>query len=366
MTEDQILDVMLGLLKSAGFPVMSWAPKAIPRRLLRAMARAGANLSGLIPILARSGFGALALGDWLDVYTESFYNLARDPATFTVGQLVLEDIGGVGPETFVVGQLWAVSADGHRYRNTTGGTLPLNGTISGNTALSLTFEAENEGAAYNVAVGDITELATPIPGIRVSNPVIGATGTWITEQGVDEESDPAYFARGQGRWSTLGVGGNDDFYRYNARTAAPAVTRVQVLEATPVPGDSTLYLAGPEGPAGTTDVTAVQAWFDGVTHHVLCTNTIVHAAVAHPITLTGSPQVLAAYLDTAKAAWTAAFTEYRQTLDIGAKVVIDKIVQLIMDQTGVQTIVGLSPGSDVVLASNEVAVFTDGLTWVAV
>jgi uncharacterized phage protein gp47/JayE len=357
VTEDQVLELMLGLLRSANFPVLSWAPKAVIRRVLMAVARAGSSLSKLIPLLARSGFGALAQGDWLDLYMEDFYGIKRDPAVFTIGEHILTDTGGVGPLTFTAEQLWSISGNGKRYRNTTGGVLPANGS------LTLDFQAESPGADYNVANGDITELVTPIPGVSIANPAIGLTGTWITQQGVNEESDADYYARGQGQWAKEGVGGNEDLYKVNTRDAAPAVTRVKPLEATPVAGDATLVLAGPDGPASLADVAAVQAWFDGIEHHVLCTHQIVVAAIAHPLTISGTVNVKAKDLDAARAGWISAFTAYRQTLDIGATVYFDKLVQLLMDQTGVQNITGLLPASDVVLAATEIAVFTDSLVW---
>ena len=71
---------------------------------------------------------------------------------------------------------------GLKYRNITAGTIPAGGS------LPLIFEAESPGAQYNVPNNTITVLNTPLNGVTINNPDPGS-GTWITSEGSDVETD---------------------------------------------------------------------------------------------------------------------------------------------------------------------------------
>src|SRR5690606_696186 len=103
-----------------------------------------------------------------------------------------------------------------RFTNLTGGTLSLGGT------LDLSWEAEEPGDDYNLANGTLTVMVTPLAGVTVANPDPG-TGTWITQTGADEESDPELRERCRNKWSTLGTGSTEDSYEFWAKQASNEV-----------------------------------------------------------------------------------------------------------------------------------------------
>jgi len=357
----------LGLLKLVGFPVASWGPASVPRALVEIFSEAVADLSGTVSKIAQSGFLSFAEAEWLTLLAAEFFGVARKPAVFARGLAILSDVGGAGPFTVLPGQLWAASKSGRRFSNVTGGTLVLGGK------LTLEWKAEGSGASYNVAAGDLSVLLTPLPGVTVSNPALPATGTWLLEQGVDGEADEALRTRCREKWSSLGAGGNAPAYAFHAKSASPQVTRVRVYEATPTGGQVTLVLAGPAGAlADPTVVPAVAAYLeDG--RRPQCVKVNVKSATNRLITLLGEVRVRATLKDPAVAFVAGQLVELQAELDIGDPVAVAELVQRIMDAPGVLNAkltspVGtpLVPGvDDVVLGADEVATFSNALTWIA-
>ena len=161
---DQVKASLLSFLQARGFPVTDWAEGGVARTLVEMIARALAELSKLVAVIAASGFVAFSTGDWLTLVAAQVYALSRNPATFTQGVVILSDSAGAGPFTVVPGQLWFGSSDGRRFANTIGGVLPKSG------ALSLAVQAESPGSAFNVPTGSVTTLLTPLPGVTAANP----------------------------------------------------------------------------------------------------------------------------------------------------------------------------------------------------
>ena len=366
LTKDDAFGITLKFLRLAGFPVTSWASSSVPRVLVEVFGQALADLSATVSQIARSGFLSLAEGDWLTLVADEFFDVQRKPPVFARGTAVLTDTGG-GPFTILPGQLWAASKSGRRFTNVAGGTLPLGGT------LVLEWQAENSGADFNVPSGDLSTLLTPLPGVTVANPPL-PSGTWLTQQGVDEESDPSVRERCQEKWSSLGAGGNAPAYAFHAKNASDQVTRVRVYEATPKGGEVTLVLAGPAG--AIIDPTVLTKVFDYLEdgRRPQCVTVHVLSATNRAIFLLGQVRVRATVLDPAKAYVSAQITDLQKTLDIGAPVAVATLIDRIMNAPGVLN-VGLvdifgNPlipvSSDFVLAPTEVATFVDGLTWVSV
>lgn len=141
----------------------SWQPFSAPRRLIDIETRDAAALDQAIADTAAGGIPADASGPWLDLSLKQQYGEDRNPALFTKGYLLLEDVASVGPSAFAAGDLWARDLTGElRYSNLEGGTVPLNGS------LLVLFQAEKTGSAWNVGNGGISDLATPIPGLTVT------------------------------------------------------------------------------------------------------------------------------------------------------------------------------------------------------
>jgi uncharacterized phage protein gp47/JayE len=367
LTRDDVRRNLLGLLRVVGFPVASWAPSSVPRALVEIFAESVSDLSATVSKIARGGFLSLAEGEWLSLVAAEFFGVERKPAVFARGLAQLTDAGGAGPFTIIPNQLWAASKSGLRFTNATGGLLPLGGN------LTLEWKAESSGTDYNVPVGDLSTLLTPLPGVTVTNPALVGSGTWLVEQGVDEERDDALRVRCQEKWSSLGAGGNAPAYAYHAKNASPQVTRVRVLEAFPTGGHVTVICAGPSGAIGdATVLDAVSAYLeDG--RRPQCVTVHVRSAFPHPIVVAGEVRVRATMKDPAVAYVSAQLTDMQKTLDIGERVAVAELVQRIMDAPGVINVVlvdaatgaPLVPGKDdVVLVWDEVANFSDKLTWV--
>lgn len=360
-TKDQIVTIQLNLLTLAGFPATSWQSGSVPLTLVQADAQTLSDMTATISLVAAGGLLDLSSGGWLDLLATSHYNQTRKPAVFTQGTIVLTDTGGGGPYTITANQLWAgLPAGVIRFNNTAGGTLPKNGT------LSLAWQAEFAGVAYNQPNGAVTSLLTPLPGVTVANPDPG-TGTWVTQQGVDAEADASLKVRCKAQWPTLGGGATALVYQGWALTAAPTVTRVNVLENTPAGGQVTIYCAGPSAGSSSADVATVAAYI--ATRRPLCVTVTVSAASNLTVAVTGTVTVQTAFLASAQAAFAAAVTAYTTTLAIGATVKLWDFDNLLKIQ-GVTNVTSLQLNAtavDINLATNQAATFTiSGLTWSAV
>jgi phage-related baseplate assembly protein len=244
-------------LRKTGFPVDSWSAFSVPRALLEVFAAALADATLRTTKIAQLGFLSYSSGAWLTLLAREVYDLDRIPAKATVGSLHLAAAPSAGPYSLEPGELVAAAPNGLLYRNRDAFTLPRGGTID------LAVVGESPGAAWNlVLAGAPFTLATPLPGVAVSNPPDASTGTWIVEQGADEEDDASLRLRCRQQWSTLGAGGNDDAYAYWARAASPEIARVRVRSAYPLPGQVTIIVAGAAGPASAAAIAVAQTLID--------------------------------------------------------------------------------------------------------
>ena len=255
-SEDVYLQWCLDTLGSLRFNVTSWQTGSRQRTIVQLFAKLGADIHKLIAALAAAGFNRLATGDGLTAFSASRYANVRYPATRTTGKLVLSDDASVGPVTIAVGAyVYKDNVYGYTYRNTSGGTLALDGT------LTIDIQAEVAGSSRNVGNGTIVDQVTPIAGVSCTNPAQAGTATWITTSGTDQESDVDLRIRNEAKWPTLAIGSEPaDAYIGWARSAAAGITRVVVDDTNPDgPGTLDVYVAGPSGVAAGADVTAAQA-----------------------------------------------------------------------------------------------------------
>ena len=151
-------------------------------------------------------FAKLATGQYLDWFAWS-HNTGRLPASRLQGELLFE--------RDTVDQLLTIPADtwirtppihGHVYRvRVTADTdFPVN--VS---QIRVPVEAEQAGAAWNLAAGYFTTLETPIAGIATVN----NDNDWITRPGTDLESDEDLRYRLRNRFTALSNYHVDAVYR---------------------------------------------------------------------------------------------------------------------------------------------------------
>lgn len=354
-TPEEVRALILQLGAAAGFPSSAWQSFSTPRTMVELEAVSYADLAGLIGAIGASGFLDFASGPWLDLCVQGFYGVTRQPAVFTRGKLLLSDDAGGGPFTFDIEELTVSAGDELRFVNTEAGTLTASGT------LSVAFRAESPGAAWNLPEGTPLELASSLPGVSVVTDTPPA-GTWITQQGGDEEADDALRLRARSRWGELGYGATEAAYLYWALTASPEVTRVGL----PNPlGDGVvyLYLAGTNGPASGAAAADVQAFLQPRLPQGVRAS--VSPAVVRTIAVTGTAVVKAAYKASAQAAGNAAIAKLMAKHAVGGVVYRSQIETSLMTCSPGMIDVQL-PGlaATTVLLGGEVPVASvGGLTW---
>jgi len=334
-TADQAKQVLLAALSgvSPPFPVTDWQEGGVARTLVELLAQARSDASVQRSAIAAGGFIGLALGDWLTLLASELYDLTRNPATFSRGTVRLASAASAPPYTIVPGQLVAQSSSGLRFSNTTGGTLAAGGT------LDLTWQAESPGAAYNVGVGSITTLATPLPGVTINNPDLGG-GTWITALGADAETDTGLRARCRARWPDLGVAPNSSVFDLWARSTEAVdpnpVTRTRVIADASLPGQVDVYLAGEGGAVGSTVVAAVQAYIDP--RVPLPSTCMVSDCQNQAIQIVATLYIRNGQQDTALAAANANLEAYFETIDIDGSVYESDVIAALQAPTGVRNV----------------------------
>ncbi len=305
--------------------------------------------------VVESGYLDSAEGSWLTLLAAGFFQVARTPASRTVGQLLFTDAQSVGPKNVAVDERVARSTGNVRFRNTTAGTIPLNSTVS------LEIRAEVAGAAGNVSNNTITSLQTDIPGVTVNNPAYAA-GTWITTPGRDEETDSALRQRCRDKWSSLGAGGNAAGYAFWITEAfevlglTPTITRHSIDTSNPFgPGSIGVYIANASGPATGDEVDIVDAYLQE--RKALGSGELrVEAAVAENVEVvavlyqTGNANAVADAVD--------ALTALQNSFDVGGTLYFDELTETLMGIDGVYDVNITSPAGNTVLDPTDVLVFS--------
>lgn len=362
-TTDETLSTLVALAVVAGFPAYAWQSGTVPRTFFELESLTYADLTQVIGAIASGGFVDYAEGPWLTLRAAQGYNLQRTPAVYTRGTLTLTDGGGIGPYDVTADGQVVVQSGGVRYRSVSTTAYPFPLTLPASGTLTLEFEAEVPGIGGNLPDGSAFEMVTSLPGVTVEQ-FTPPGGTWITQQGADEESDAALRQRCKDRWGELGYGATAAAYRFWAATASDEVTRVAVAEAT---GDGTVsvYVAGASGAISVPGLAAVQAYIED--RRPQCVVPTAYNASQVTVALTGEVKVRAAQLATAQAAAATALAAYFSTIPIGGTVYRAPVEATILGANpGVINVI-LTNAPEQALASNEVAVVNvSGLTWTTV
>jgi hypothetical protein len=363
-TQAQLEASILVVLQELRFPVTSWDASSVPKRLIKAFAKLMADVWLLVAYLALGSYLETSTGAWLTFLARNFYGITRAAATYTIGIVRIQNDSGAGL-AIAVGQ-YLVRAGALYYRNTdTDGAGGTGGaTLADGDFLDLTFKAATAGAAYNVANEAITAFTIDVPGVTVSNPAVGVTGTWITTAGSDEQDDTSLKLACSGRWETLGTGSPATAYVTWAVIAAPTITRTRPLDDEPQgPNTVELLLANSAGGASAGELADVEAYVEEkVPEGAGLTYT---AAANNEITVTGTARASSAYLAAAQAAVVANFVRLAAETDIGGgtegAVRGAQILEEIMSAPGVRNFTPFP--ADEALAFNEVPTFTLDITW---
>lgn len=364
ITKSVAYQTFLDLLEALEFPVTGWQSGNPARSISDAIAELYSSARDSVQLVARGGYTKLATGDWLDLLIASQFAdeegvpLVRKEATFAVGSASLTAAAGAGPHTISIGQLTAKDSLNRRFRNTTGGTLPLGGS------LALQWQSESPGSTFNLGNNTLTILETPLAGVSINNPGPGGGVSWLTEVGSDKETDAQYAARAPLQWAVLAEQSPRDAYVAWALKADPALRKVFVDDQNPGgPGTVFIWLANDLSTALPGQVTNVSTYIEQRRAISSIISYFSAPEVAVPIEVTvysksafglTAPQVEAA-ID----AFFAALDIGGETIQaIGSnRVFRDRIEFAIRDASeGVQVVNLVQPATDVVLSTNELAV----------
>lgn len=174
-TQQQIFQTLLSVYQANGFPVTAWQAGGVERTRLMAISTGLLDsVSNWIPAYTGGGFVDYAAGGWMDLLAQELYNLTRNAAVNTIGNITLTAASGVGSQTYQAGQLKATfQASGLSYLNTGTVVIP-----AGPGSVSAPFMAEFPGAAYSdPSNSNALFLTTPVPGVTLTNPA----GTYTTQ-----------------------------------------------------------------------------------------------------------------------------------------------------------------------------------------
>lgn len=351
-TEDELLEQFLGVLAAAGFPITAWQTGGVARTLAKLGAKGLASVAALVSAIAAGGFNSTAATEWLTLLAREVYENDRRAAGFAVGTFTLELSSGLaGPYTIIAAQLW-LTYNGRRYRNTSGGTLTYP------DPLTLAWQAESPGAAYNLPDNTLA-LLTPLAGASV-------TASLTTTPGTDIEDDASLRGRNAGKWGSVGPGANDDGYAVWAREGSLAVSRVLVLENTPDPGKVRVVVASSQGALEAGELADVQAYLDP--RRPLCILAVAAVnATEQTITLTGTVRIFTGQSATeVNARITDAVAALFAAQAIGSTVRLSDLFATVEAVAGVESVLFTTPASDVVLGATSVPVVTNSLTYLFV
>ncbi len=357
-TKDEVLEKFVTLLRLANFPVASWHSGSFQKHTVETESSYFEDLHTSIQKIGKAGFIKLAAEideAWVDLCAENVFAETRKPAIYTQGAVTVSDTGGIGPITIQPGSFWVANADKSiRFVNVDAApvVVPLNGSAS------LSFQGESPGTQWNVGVGAIVEILTPQPGLTVSNPALDS-GTWITQQGADKESNVALVQRCFDKWATIGSGSNDGAYRYYATSSSSEITRAKVYS--PGFGAVRIVIAGDAGPVSSPALTAASTLIEtkrpiGVPD-VVTSNAVVRSQIVAGTLAVKLGRDPVAALSKAQAAVDA----LQRATAIGGTVSREQIIKaLLVDD--LDDLELTAPLNDFVLLTNEVWVPSYGLT----
>lgn len=215
------LDDMVALLEGqlpSGFPINDTDPFGVWNTFKRLAAEAGidarAYLAGVVP----QGFILTATGPWLDAHAQS-QGLRRIQSSFTEGNVTFSlSAPGTVPAGAIVATPPDVNGEELRYR-------VIQDTPGNPPSVLVPVRAESPGSRYNAASGRISRLLTVLPFVSG----VGNAEGWISEAGVDPESDDELRERILLSWPAQSYAGIDDNYVFWARQV-PGIVKVRVLE----------------------------------------------------------------------------------------------------------------------------------------
>lgn len=340
-TPAQALKTLLTWATIAGLPATAWQPGSVPRALLEGEAVAYADALNLVAAIAKGNVLDLSAGEWLTELARNVYAIERKPAIVARGPALVTNNTGAAFSASAGSLLLASTQSTTAFRVLDA----IVGLPDGDT-IEVTAQAEAAGLGGNVAVGTITKLITPFPGISVSNPGDGVA--WLTQLGAREESDDSLRLRCRARWPQLGGGPTELAYA----GWALAIDQVQQAKVqanrdstgTTKDGQILVVIAGATNPLPIGVVGSVNAYL--TPRAGLCVQVNVVAASAVNVPISATLYTTPSTLSTAAAAANDTIRELVASKQIGERLYRAEIVEALMAIVGVGNVVVSSPATD--------------------
>lgn len=344
----QILERLKQMARDRGLPVDSWNPDDDARALLEIEAIGIADVWELVPRLVNLRSLETSEEEWLSWVARWDYGTPRNPPARTVREVVLRCSPDFGAYNIAANQLWFTTSKGHRFNNTTTGTLAPNGTL----ALSVRAEFAGEETRF----GTITQINTPLPGVTID-------AQSITTVGSDEESDESLRSRARGTLRGRGIGKPTGVYEQAAIELDPvAISRVRVDQPRGA-GTVDVVVAG-VAPISSTLLTAVRA--NIADKRSLCADVLVYAATLQTANVPATLYVRRDYRSSAEVDAPAALVRLAQEAPIGESFPIAQLTATLMSVAGMKNVVFGGAFTGVTLARAEIANLVLVPTWVEV
>ena len=333
-------------------PFTNFNPSAAIRNLLEVIAAPIAELYQLLQKVTSQSWVETAAGEWLDLKAREV-GIERKPAvkaqvylTFSVEEAPLENI--VIPASTICKS--EKDEDGNEYRFYTIEEAVLE---AGETEIIVLAEAEETGSEYNVGVNTITRIVTPISGIASVTNIDWSDNTvdppviipYLKMEGTDAESDEQLRQRAVGTWETIGIGGTRTAYQTWALSVS-GVVAASVLDDFPFgPGTVGVVIVGPNG------VPSPQLIQDVYDYIKLRKPLTADVRVLGPVIETVNISLIATRFantdeDNVNGAVLTAIEEYSENLQLGEGLILSRLVNKIMDVTGVYNVQVNSPSAD--------------------
>lgn len=343
--------------------ITDWESNAALRTYWELESQVIYSLCGLaMQKLADNGYPDTATGTSLTRIALYWYDKTRAAAAAATQNVTLFCDPWHGPYSAAqVASVVGLSSDGVRYDVTAGAAL-----LGTNSSISVTMTAETTGTAR----GLVASLDSGLPGVVVQAAAIATFGA-----GGDSDADVT--AAIDDAWPDLTAVPVQDRLIMWALAAAPPplVTRFRMDPDAVTPGGVVTTLANAGGAVAGGTVTAVQAAFDKLSP-ITDYNTTQNST-NQSISATGTVTVRLALLAQAQTQADAAWTAYLAGVQIGSKVYLQALRQIIGDAiaadpasnfTG-EALTGAGGDGNIALPSSHVPIvgtsLTAGLTWVA-
>jgi uncharacterized phage protein gp47/JayE len=332
-------------------PFTNLNPSAAIRGLLEVIAKVIADLYGLVKTVMQQSFVQTATGFWLDLKVREMGLVRRQAVKAKVNLTFRSNTPAAQNISIPVGTICKSQKDasGNDYRFITIAEAVLE---EDQTIVQVIAEAELAGKAWNVGQDTITRMVTRVTGI---NAVTNSAG-YLIQEGSDPESDEQLRERAIGKWETLGLGGTREAYR-NWALSVQGVVAASVLDDFPFgPGTVGVVILGENGVPSAELINEV--------HHCIKARKPLTADVRIL-----APEIRSIDLDleviryvnasqeTVDSKVREAVNNYSGRLQLGEGLRIARLINEIMDVSGVYNLKVNSPRQDVNVSVDQFLVF---------